>query len=391
MIEARAIMKKTSVILLCVLLHSIVYSQPYDFDAPASDDSSPSWSPDGARIVFHSGRTGDREIYVMDANGDNVQRLTFSDGRDISPQWTPNGSRILFRSERTGVMHLYDMRPDGSDVRQLTDGEQRVFDVKISPDSRLIGMRRTSPFPNPTDSLWVMAIDGSNLREITANHTHVTNNSRQIRWAWSPDSQSIAYTYFVNYQAADIQSTSVLCANDGNLYEVDVATENLRSVVNVGGSGYFAQLNWLPSGELLFFKRVDESCVSPVQEGWYRLEFGQESVSTVDHLRRESAHYPTPDGRGLVFFASLEPRSPESGFFLTSLDGNEPKLLLASGWYENGGVSWAPDGVRFVTSVCADRDADIVIVDTQTGTSTNLTSGTTPGENGSRTFCGIPG
>jgi TolB protein len=53
-------------------------------------DGDPSWSPDGTRIAFSSGRDNDfgTDIYVMDANGDNVQRLTHT-GNCESPAWSP--------------------------------------------------------------------------------------------------------------------------------------------------------------------------------------------------------------------------------------------------------------------------------------------------------------
>lgn len=47
----------------------------------------PIWSPDGKQITFVSGRDGNREIYVMDADGSNVRRLTFNKKRDNHPDW----------------------------------------------------------------------------------------------------------------------------------------------------------------------------------------------------------------------------------------------------------------------------------------------------------------
>ena len=50
-------------------------------------DGSPSWSPDGERIVFSSTRDGNGEIYMMDANGGNQRRLTKHGGHDGAPAW----------------------------------------------------------------------------------------------------------------------------------------------------------------------------------------------------------------------------------------------------------------------------------------------------------------
>ncbi len=47
-------------------------------NTPGFDNQAPVWSPNGARIFFHSDRDGNREIYVMDADGSNLRRLTFS-------------------------------------------------------------------------------------------------------------------------------------------------------------------------------------------------------------------------------------------------------------------------------------------------------------------------
>lgn len=52
-------------------------------------DASPSWSPDGTRIAFSSRRDGNAEIYVMQADGSNITRLTRSPSDDFAPSWRP--------------------------------------------------------------------------------------------------------------------------------------------------------------------------------------------------------------------------------------------------------------------------------------------------------------
>lgn len=105
-------------------------------------DAEGSWSPDGARIVFASNRhiyLGERsaaeqavleqdpsrfmELYIMDADGGNVERLTEHDGYDGGPFFSADGERIVWRRfEANGkVAEIWTMNADGSDQRQITD------------------------------------------------------------------------------------------------------------------------------------------------------------------------------------------------------------------------------------------------------------------------------
>ena len=55
-----------------------------------------------AQIVFVSDRNGNLEIYVMDIDGKNSRNLTDNRDKDYSPSWSPDGERIVFTSERDG-------------------------------------------------------------------------------------------------------------------------------------------------------------------------------------------------------------------------------------------------------------------------------------------------
>src|SRR4029453_5386695 len=75
------------------------------------------------KIAFVSLRDGNQEIYVMNADGSDVQRLTFEQTADVEPAWSPDGSRIAFRSERDGNAEIYVMDADGSNQTRLTIDE----------------------------------------------------------------------------------------------------------------------------------------------------------------------------------------------------------------------------------------------------------------------------
>lgn len=86
-------------------------------------EGEPAWSPDGSKIAFVSDRDGNYEIYVMDANGSNQERLTHSELRDDrEPDWSPDGSKIVFSAGVTDNYDIFIMNADGSNKRILDGG-----------------------------------------------------------------------------------------------------------------------------------------------------------------------------------------------------------------------------------------------------------------------------
>ena len=77
-----------------------------------ANDAFPDFSPDGRRIVFRSMRHGNAEIYVMDADGANVQRLTHHEATDTMPAFSSAGDRVAFTSFRDGNFEIYTVALD---------------------------------------------------------------------------------------------------------------------------------------------------------------------------------------------------------------------------------------------------------------------------------------
>ena len=132
-------------------------------------DWSPSWSPDGERIAFTSERDDENwEIYVMDADGSNQQRLTNNPDWDLAPSWSPDGKRIAFTSTRDRITDIYVMDTDGSNQQRLTKKNRETGNryPSWSPDGeRLV-------FASHRDRNWeiyVMAADGGNQQRLTRN------------------------------------------------------------------------------------------------------------------------------------------------------------------------------------------------------------------------------
>ncbi len=111
-----------------------------------SNNAWPDISSEAGRIVFRSGRDGNFEIYLMDADGSDVRRLTNDPGRDTMPAISPDGRRVVFSSTRNGEhamdrdLYLLDLDDDGmpNQLRRLTQGPAGDMHARFSPDGQWI-------------------------------------------------------------------------------------------------------------------------------------------------------------------------------------------------------------------------------------------------------------
>jgi len=106
------------------------------------DDEEPQWSPDGSRIAFSStrGGKGNYDIYVMQADGTGVTRLTDHPAPDQDPAWAADGKSLFFTSERNGRGEIYRVWLDagGAGGAGATGGQARRVDRVTSGWSRAI-------------------------------------------------------------------------------------------------------------------------------------------------------------------------------------------------------------------------------------------------------------
>ena len=128
-------------------------------------DQHPRFSPDGTKILFHSKRDGDWEIFVMDSRtGENVVQLTNNEKNDKNAEWSRKGEKIAFESKRDGNSEIYVMGADGNNPVNLTNHKASDTVPKWSPNGRQI------LFESKRDGnreLYVIDADGGNLVNIS--------------------------------------------------------------------------------------------------------------------------------------------------------------------------------------------------------------------------------
>ncbi len=104
-----------------------------------SNNLSPAWSPDGSQIVFVSDRDGHPQIFVMDSDGSNEHRISFTGFYNVSPSWSPRGDAIAYvcMNERHRPK-ICLTTPTGDRSLQLTHGSGQDDSPDWSPDGRTI-------------------------------------------------------------------------------------------------------------------------------------------------------------------------------------------------------------------------------------------------------------
>jgi len=158
---------------------NITHSPGYDAEATVAADG---------RIVFTSSRSGDIELWSMDAEGGDLRQLTHELGYDGGAFFSPDGTRLVWRASRPAtpealaeyqgllarnlvkpsVMELFVADADGRNVLQLTSNGKANFAPYFTPDGRsLLFASNMADSKGRAFEIWKIDVDGSHLEQIT--------------------------------------------------------------------------------------------------------------------------------------------------------------------------------------------------------------------------------
>ncbi len=281
------------------------------------EEAHASWSPDGEQIVFDrlikkGEAIGDFEsaIFVMEADGQNPQRLTFEPGLNLAPVWSPDGNKIAFLSYRNGALRIYTMDINGQNVQQITHHGRELDGPPVwSPDGRWIA------FMSRDDQDWGLYItdpQGHHENLITRFKLTYLYGLGWFRPAWSPDSQHLIYA------VEEQNSAGLMKIRIDEKVPTQLKTDELMN---------WSTPVWSPEGDnLLFSAREAREPIEPIYIG------------------------------------------TEYTMYLMNLDtAQKHAFVLPGGFYQRnwawGRLVWGPDGSQLILSGGEDRQTSLYLID----------------------------
>jgi dipeptidyl aminopeptidase/acylaminoacyl peptidase len=328
------------------------------------------WAPDGRRLAFVSDADtlGQNQLYVADADGKNLSKLTSLTGFLSDPAWSPDGKSLAFlftenapraagplqpMTPETGQIEskIYEQRLTvvdvaSANVRQLSPADMYVYEYDWSPDGKSFAVIAAHGAGDPNwwvAKLYTLGLAETRLTEIYQPHWQIAKPR------WSPDGKTIA---LIEGLMSDEGSTGgdIFVVSADRASASETGARNLTPGTAASPNGIF----WKSNDEILFTENIDgESGVSSVELGSAKISklwSGPESLTVSFSADRENSAALRSSPR----HASEVWIGPVGSWQQLTHDNDD----ILPRWGEMKSLHWTSDGMRIQGWLLYPRDYD---------------------------------
>lgn len=188
----------------------------------------PSWAPTGSALLFTSYRNGNPDLYVADLSKGSTRKLSSRRGLNIGGAWSPRGNVVALTLSTAGNSDIYLIDPGaGEEVSRLTNDPGIDTSPSWSPDGSQIAFVSER---SGGAQIYVMSASGGGARRVTFDGSYNTDPT------WSPKGDRIAYV-----------------SRAGNFDVFTVGTDGRGAQRVTQGQGDNEDPTWSPDGRYLAF------------------------------------------------------------------------------------------------------------------------------------------
>ncbi len=159
------------------------------YNQRASVNETPSFTPDGKQLVYASSAGGSCcRIYIVGLDGGGLRPISSPGAIDVEPKINPKtGNDIVFVSGRSGPQQIYKMNMDGTDLERLTPGEGEASNPSWHPGGQIIAYAWTRGYMTGNFNIFTMDVAKRTYLQLTHSEGRNENPS------WAPDGVHLAF------------------------------------------------------------------------------------------------------------------------------------------------------------------------------------------------------
>ncbi len=262
-----------------------------------------------SRFAFVSKSAGNKEIYLCDFDGQNIQRLTHKNSITSFPDWSSDGRHIAFTSMNKGPSRIYV-----HDIKTGLENPMNLGKVQISPAWRPRRFEMAATLTVAGDEeIYLLTGGGKMIKRIT------NSSGIDVEPSWSPDGKMMA---FVSKRAGTPQ-----------IFIKDMENNRVRRLTFEGR--YNTQPSWSPRGDRIAYSSMEEG-----QINIYTIDIeGKNPIRLTYNQGDNEAPSWSPDG-SLISFSSTREGRPRI-YVMTAYGTDQRRLLVMPG--EQSHPVWSPN------------------------------------------------